>query len=198
MKIYDELILENRAWALEKKTINPVYFEEMSKGQTPRFLWIGCADSRVHPSEITGTLPGDMFVHRNIANLVVKDDLNILSVLTYGIEYLKIRHIIVCGHYGCGGVQSSLLNQSFGIIDGWIKPLKDLQNKHATTFSALKNENERTNKLVELSVLQQLETLASLDVVKKAWANKMDLYLHGWVYDMASGLIKELTHKTNK
>ncbi|MBL7663775.1 MAG: carbonic anhydrase [Bacteriovoracaceae bacterium] len=192
MKDYLQLLLENKAWAYEKEYINPDYFKEMAKVQTPRFLWIGCADSRVPPNEITGTLPGDMFVHRNIANLVVENDLSLLSVLTYGIKYLKIKHIILCGHYGCGGVASSMTDQSFGIIDGWLKGLKDLQKIHVNELKKVTDPAERTNRLVELSVLSQVEKLRNIKFIQETWESGQELYIHGWVYDMSTGLIKDL------
>lgn len=191
MQEVKRLLLENKAWVFEKTQVNPDYFQDMSKGQSPKFLWIGCSDSRVPPNEITGTNPGEMFVTRNIANLVVENDLSILSVVEYAIMYLKVRHIIVCGHYGCGGVIASLAPQSFGIIDGWIKNIKNVAEANWTQLKEM-DEKTRIANLIELNTIQQAKNLVKTDTIQRAWSQGQEVYIHGWVFDLASGKLKDL------
>lgn len=186
------LILENKAYSHEKNSINPDYFKELAKEQQPVFLWIGCSDSRVPPNEITGTNLGEMFVARNIANLVIHTDLNLMSVVEYAVFALKVKHIIICGHYGCGGVKASLGNQSLGMIDKWLRNIKDVAKTHELELSKITDMKAKTDRLVELSTFTQAENLTHTSIVQRAWKNGQELWIHGWVYDMSTGLIKEL------
>lgn len=192
MKDIQRLMLENKAWAKEKTEVNPIYFSEMAKGQSPTFLWIGCSDSRVPPNEITGCHPGEMFVARNIANLVIHTDLSLMSVVEYAVDHLKVKHIIICGHYGCGGVKASLTPASLGPIDKWLRNIKDVANVNWKELDAISDVESRTNRLVELNTIDQAKNLTHTAIVQKAWAQKRELYIHGWVFDMASGLVKDL------
>ena len=186
------LLLENKAWSQSKIEIDPDYFLKMAKDQKPEYLWIGCSDSRVPPSEITNTDPGEMFVHRNIANLVVHSDQNFLSVLQYAVENLQVRHVIICGHYNCGGVKAAIMNQSLGLIDNWIRNIKDTYFTHKVEVDACMSEAERVNKLVEFNVIEQVRNLSHTAVIQKAWKNLTQPFVHGWVYDINSGQLKEL------
>jgi carbonic anhydrase len=190
MKAYERLLLENKAWASEKLHDDPNYFSRLSNIQTPDFLWIGCSDSRVPANEITGTQPGEIFVHRNIANMVVHTDLNLLSVLQYAVEILKVKHIIVCGHYGCGGIKAAMSNHSFGIINKWLRNIKDVHRFHREEVDSIKSEEERINLMVELNVQEQVLNLAKTSIVQKAWKENHAPHLHGWVYDLNDGIIK--------
>jgi len=192
MKAYDKLLLENKAWAAEKVQNDPEYFKKLAGIQTPEFLWVGCSDSRVPANEITGTAPGEIFVHRNIANMVVHTDVNLLSVLEYAVNHLKVKHIIVCGHYGCGGVKASMSQHNLGIINKWIMHIKDVQRIHADELQAIGDENARTNRLVELNVIEQVTNLAKTSVIQKAWKDRQAPHLHGWVYGLEDGLIKPI------
>lgn len=192
MKSYDKLLLENKAWAAEKIQNDPEYFTKLSGIQTPDFLWIGCSDSRVPANEITGTSPGEIFVHRNIANMVVHTDVNLLSVLEYAVKFLQVKHVIVCGHYGCGGVKASMSNHNLGIINKWIMHIKDVQRIHAEELQAIGDEDARTNRLVELNVIEQVTNLAKTSIIQKAWKDRQGPHLHGWVYGLDNGLIKSI------
>jgi carbonic anhydrase len=192
MKSYDKLLLENKAWAAEKVQDDPNYFKKLSGIQTPEFLWIGCSDSRVPANEITGTAPGEIFVHRNIANMVVHTDVNLLSVLEYAVKFLKVKHVIVCGHYGCGGVKASMAQHNLGIINKWIMHIKDVQRIHAEELQAIGDEEARTNRLVELNVIEQVTNLAKTSVIQKAWKDREAPHLHGWVYGLGNGIIKPI------
>jgi carbonic anhydrase len=192
MKSYDKLLLENKAWAAEKVQNDPNYFKKLSGIQTPEFLWIGCSDSRVPANEITGTAPGEIFVHRNIANMVVHTDVNLLSVLEYAVKFLKVKHVIVCGHYGCGGVKASMAQHNLGIINKWIMHIKDVQRIHAEELQAIGDEEARTNRLVELNVIEQVTNLAKTSVIQKAWKDREAPHLHGWVYGLGNGIIKPI------
>jgi carbonic anhydrase len=192
MKSYDKLLLENKAWAAEKVQNDPNYFKKLSGIQTPDFLWIGCSDSRVPANEITGTSPGEIFVHRNIANMVVHTDVNLLSVLEYAVKFLEVKHVIVCGHYGCGGVKASMTQHNLGIINKWVMHIKDVQRIHAEELQAIGDEDARTNRLVELNVIEQVTNLAKTSVIQKAWKDRQGPHLHGWVYGLDNGLIKPI------
>jgi carbonic anhydrase len=193
MKPYEKLLLENKAWAAEKVEDDPEFFKRLEHIQSPEYLWIGCSDSRVPANEITGTQPGEIFVHRNIANVVVHTDLNLLSVLQYAVEVLKVKHIIVCGHYGCGGVKAAMTNHSFGIINKWLRNIKDVYRFHRETLDLLSYENGyRLNKLIELNVQEQVINLAKTSIVQKAWKDNHYPHLHGWVYGLNKGLIKPI------
>ena len=185
------MFLENKAWVMEKLQSDPNYFANNSKTQTPRYLWIGCSDSRILPNEITGTSVGDLFVHRNIANLIHHEDLNLMSVVTYAIRYLKVKDIIICGHYGCGGVAAAMGDQSFGLIDRWLKNIKDVFIEHKQNLLRL-SDSERLNQLVELNVLAQVKHLKESSVFKELEKDHSDLRVHAWVYDMSTGYIKNL------
>ncbi len=192
MKRYEQLLLENKAWSKEMTQEDPEFFTRMAKTQTPEILWIGCSDSRVSPSEITQTAPGEVFIHRNIANLVVHTDFNLLSVLQYAVEVLEIKHVIVCGHYGCGGVKAALSQSSLGMIDHWLRHLKDTYRLHQPTVDSMSDEEARTNCLVELNVKEQLYNLANTSIIQQCWAKNKRPALHGWVYDMNDGVIKPI------
>ena len=186
------LLLENKAWAQGKVEIDEKYFANMAKGQDPEYLWIGCADSRVPPSEITNTDPGEMFVHRNIANLVVHTDINLLSVLSYAVEHLKVRHIIVCGHYNCGGVKAAMSSMSLGIINNWVRNIKDVYSVNKQDLDLIPAESDQLNRLVELSVLEQVKNLYHTSIIQKSWKDIQLPYIHGMVYDLNTGLLKTL------
>ncbi|MEY3598732.1 MAG: hypothetical protein RL521_1154 [Bacteroidota bacterium] len=187
-----KLLLENKAWANEQIERDPEYFSRLSKIQKPEFLWIGCSDSRVPANEITGTAPGEIFVHRNVANLVVHTDLNLLSVLLYAVEVLEVKHVIVCGHYGCGGVKASLTQNNYGMINKWLRNIKDIYRLHEDEFTVLKDEEEKVDRLVELNVMEQVLNLAKTSIIQKAWKNRQAPTLHGWVYGLEDGLLKTL------
>jgi carbonic anhydrase len=190
MESYQRLLLENKAWAKEKVGDDPDYFNRLAHIQTPEFLWIGCSDSRVPANEITGTQPGEIFVHRNVANMVVHTDLNLLTVLDYAVNHLKVKHIIVCGHYNCGGVKAAMTNHNFGIINKWLRNIKDVYRIHRDEVDGIRSEEERTNRMVELNVQEQVINLAKTSIVQKAWKQDQRPNLHGWVYGLKDGLIK--------
>jgi len=191
VSIYQQMLLNNEKWVAEKIAKEPKYFEELAKGQSPKFLWIGCSDSRVPAEEVTGAKPGEVFVHRNIANMVVHTDLNLLSVLQYAVQVLHVQHIIVCGHYGCGGVLSSMKNTDFGLVNKWLWNIKEVYYRHRQELDAIADEKQRGDRLVELNVKEQVYNLAETSFVQKAWANR-ELSIHGWVFDLGSGKIKDL------
>jgi len=193
MKSYERLILENHSWAEQKKEFDPQYFINLAKDQRPEFLWIGCSDSRVPANEITNTEPGDMFVHRNIANLVVHTDLNLLSVLQYAVEVLEVKHIIVCGHYGCGGVKASMGQQHLGLINKWLRHIKDVYRTHRQELDHIEDEKERVDRLCELNVIEQVHHLAETSIIQKSWRKDQRPMLHGWIFGLDNGIIKQLT-----
>ena len=192
MKEYKKSLLSNKAWASERLHVNEHYFDTLSKDQNPLFLWIGCADSRVPAEEITHADPGEIFVHRNVANMVVHTDMNLLSVLQYAVEVLKIKHIIVCGHYNCGGVKAAMTNKDFGLINKWLRNIKEVYEKHYDELQAIDDEQSRFNAMVELNVKEQIQNLAKTTIVQKAWKNSQLPHLHGWVFDIHKGQIKEV------
>jgi carbonic anhydrase len=192
MNSYEKLLLENKAWAREKVQENPEFFRRMANTQEPEFLWIGCSDSRVPANEITGTQPGEIFVQRNIANMVIHTDLNVLSVLEYAVNVLKVKHIIVCGHYGCGGIKAAMTHKSLGIINKWLRNIKDVYRIHEEELMAIENEDKRVDRLVELNVKEQVMNLAKTSIVQKAWKNDHRPHIHGWVYGLANGLLKTI------
>jgi len=191
-KFYKQLLENNKAWVKEKLDLDPEFFKELAKGQTPPLLWIGCADSRVPANEIIGAKPGEVFVHRNIANMVLHTDMNMLSVLDYAVNALKVKHVVVCGHYGCGGVQAAMGNQSIGIIDNWIRHIKDVYRFHSEELDAITDEKQKFDTFVELNVKEQVLDLAKTSIVQAAWKNNQELQLHGWVYGVGSGIVKDL------
>ena len=186
------MLLENKAWAKSRTDIDPQFFQNMADSQAPTFLWIGCSDSRVPPSEITNTDPGEMFVHRNIANLVLHTDMNLLSVIEYAVNVLKVPHIIICGHYGCGGVRAALMPNSLGLIDNWVRNIKDVYHDHLDEIEMIKTEGEQVNRLVELNVMDQVKKLSYTSIIQKAWKQNNLPYIHGWVYDITNGQLKEI------
>jgi len=191
-KSYTRLFDNNRKWVNEQNEKDPEFFNKLALGQTPEYLWIGCSDSRVPANEITGTNPGEMFVHRNIANMVVHSDMNLLSVLSYAVEVLKVKHIIVCGHYGCGGVKAAMGNKQFGLIDNWLRHIKDVYRFHYEELDLITDEEERFKRFVELNVIEQVHDLGKTSIVQNAWNNNQPLHIHGWVYDLNDGIIKDL------
>lgn len=192
MHSYDKLLLENKAWSQSIKLEDPLFFENLSQVQTPEFLWIGCSDSRVPPDRITGTMPGEIFIHRNIANMVVHTDLNMLSVLEYSVNVLKVKHVIVCGHYGCGGVKAAMGNKDIGLINKWLRNIKDVYKANKDEIHSIQGEEEQVNRMVELNIRQQLNNLAETSIIQKAWKANNAPDLHGWVYDLKDGLINPI------
>jgi len=191
MKAYEKLLDQNKQWAKEKTKDDPQFFDRLVHLQTPEFLWIGCSDSRVSANEITGTQPGEIFVHRNVANLVINTDVNLLSVLDYAVNHLKVRHVIVCGHYGCGGIKAAVTNTDFKpVLNMWLRNIKDVYRIHRTELDALKDEGKKTDRLVELNVQEQIFNLAKTSIIRRAWKNEQRPHLHGWVYGLQDGLIK--------
>lgn len=189
---YKKILDNNKEWVEHNLALDPNYFKDLSKGQNPPLLWIGCSDSRVPANEITGTKAGEVFVHRNIANLVVHTDINMLSVLDYAVNALKVKHVLVCGHYGCGGVKAAMGNDSIGIIDNWIRNIKDVYRVNKDELNSIENEEEKFNRLVELNVKEQVFNLAKTSIVQNAWSNGQELHLHGWVYGLNSGYVTDL------
>lgn len=192
LKSYEQLLLKNRTWVQEQNNRDPEFFKRLAATQSPEFLWIGCSDSRVPANEITGTRPGEIFVHRNIANMVVHSDMNMLSVLSYAVEVLKVKHIIVCGHYGCGGVLAAMGNKQFGLIDNWLRHLKDVYRYHAAELDGISDLEQRGRRFVEMNVIEQVHDLGKTSIVQKAWNSDQPVSIHGWVYDIKDGLIKDL------
>ena len=190
-KSYNKLIDGNKEFVAKKMAEDPEFFINLAKGQSPDYLWIGCSDSRVPANEVTNTSSGEIFVHRNVANLVVHTDMNLLSVLEYAVNYLHVKHIIVCGHYGCGGVLASMSNDLHGFVDNWLCNIKDVYTKHDEELNGVTSLQDRANRLTELNVIEQTKNLAKTTIVQQAWKSR-ELQLHGWVYGMADGLIKEL------
>ena len=189
---YKSLLDNNKVWVSDNLEKDPDFFNRLANGQQPPLLWIGCSDSRVPANEIIGAQPGEVFVHRNIANMVIHTDISMLSVLDYAVNVLNVKHIIVCGHYGCGGVQAAMGNKHIGLIDNWIRHIKDVYRHHATELNAIDAEKDRFNRFVELNVVEQVFDLAKTSIVQGAWNNNKDLHIHGWVYDIADGLINDL------
>jgi len=192
MNPYEKLLLQNKAWSEEKIQNDKEFFHRLENQQKPKFLWIGCSDSRVPANEVTGTDPGEIFVHRNIANMVVHTDLNLLSVLQYAVEVLKVEHVIVCGHYGCGGVEAALGKHSYGLINKWLRNIKEVYKMYQSEIDTLETHSDRVNKLVELNVLEQCQDLIKTSIIQKAWKERQAPELHGWVYGLKDGRVKEL------
>ena len=191
-ELYKQLLENNKKWVEDQLALDKDFFKDLAKGQNPQLLWIGCSDSRVPANEIVGGKPGDVFVHRNIANMVVHSDMNMLSVLDYAVNVLKVKHVIVCGHYGCGGVKAALGNSSIGIIDNWIRHIKDVYRLHKDELDSISNEDDRFNAFVEINVKEQVFDLAKTSIVQNAWKNNQELFLHGWVYGLNSGYVTDL------
>jgi carbonic anhydrase len=189
---YKKILDNNKKWVENQLALDPEYFKDLAKGQQPPLLWIGCSDSRVPANEIIGAKPGEVFVHRNIANMVIHSDMNMLSVLDYAVNVLKVKHVIVCGHYGCGGVKAAMGNQSIGLIDNWIRHIKDVYRLHETYLNTIEDEEERFNKFVEVNAQEQVFDLAKTSIVQNAWRNGQELTLHGWTYGLNSGYVTDL------
>ena len=192
MEDFRRLLLNNKAWVQDKLNVSPTFFEDSAVEQKPDYLWIGCSDSRVPAEDITGTLPGELFVHRNVANMVVHTDFNMLSVLQYAVEVLKVKHVIVCGHYGCGGVRTAMSRKDLGLINKWLRHIKDVYRLHAQELDAIADPELRVDRLVELNVIEQVHHLSDISFVQKAWRENERPMLHGWIYDMKTGLLKDL------
>jgi carbonic anhydrase len=189
---YNQLLENNKEWVAKSLEKDPQFFDKLADGQQPPLLWIGCADSRVPANQIIGAQPGEVFVHRNIANMVIHTDMNMLSVLDYAVNVLKVKHIIVCGHYGCGGVKAAMGNQKIGLIDNWIRHIKDVYRHHHAELDSISDEQEKFDRFVELNVKEQVMDLAKTSIVQGAWHANQDLHIHGWVYGIKDGVIKDL------
>ena len=192
MKDLHRLLDQNRAWAENIKASDPDFFQTLAKQQSPRFLWIGCADSRVPSTQLAGMKPGEMFVHRNVANLVVHTDFNCLSVMQYAVDVLKVEHIIVCGHDGCGGVKAAMSNLQFGLIDNWLRHVQDVVHEHQEELAKIEDENERLDRLCELNVIEQVRNVGRTTIVQSAWQRGQELVVHGWIYGLQDGLLRDL------
>ncbi|WP_045858344.1 carbonate dehydratase [Teredinibacter purpureus] len=193
MNELENLFQNNQQWADAIKAEDPTFFEKLSKQQKPEYLWIGCADSRVPANEIVGLMPGELFVHRNIANCVVHTDLNCLSVIYYAVQVLKVKHIIVCGHYNCGGVQAAMLNEQFGLVDQWVRNIRDVYYHSRKKMACIADEKERLNLMCELNVKQQVANVCHIPAIQNAWSARQPLAVHGWIYDIKDGLLKKIT-----
>lgn len=192
MRVLPHIFVNNRAWANEMETIQPGFFQTLARQQHPEYLWIGCADSRVPANQIVGLLPGELFVHRNVANLVVHTDLNCLSVMQFAVDVLRVKHIIVCGHYGCGGVRAALLQSRLGLIDNWLRHIQDVAQKHTDRLTSIADENQRVAKLCELNIIEQVQNVCQTTIVQDAWERGQSLHVHGWIYDIQDGLLQDL------
>ncbi len=192
MKLYNSLLEGNKVWVEKRLQQDPHYFEKLSQGQSPQFLWIGCSDSRVPANEVTNTSSGDIFVHRNIANMVVHSDMNMLSVLDYAVNILKVKHVIVCGHYGCGGVKAAMENEQFGLVDNWLRFIKDVYRMHSNELDRISDQERRFDRFVELNVIEQVLGLSKTTIIQNAWTKRNEPKIHGWVYSLRTGLIKDL------
>jgi len=186
------LFANNRNWAARVEKEHPGFFEQLANQQKPEYLWIGCADSRVPANEIVGLLPGELFVHRNVANLVIHADMNCLSVLQYAVENLKIKHVIVCGHYGCGGVKAAVSAQPHGLIDNWLRPIEELYRRQKAELMTIRDEEERFKRLCELNVVEQVKNVGNTTIVQEAWRRGQPLCIHGWIYGISNGLLKDM------
>jgi carbonic anhydrase len=192
MEIYKALLEGNKHWVAQQLKEDPDYFNNLSKGQSPQVLWIGCSDSRVPANQITNTMPGEIFVHRNIANMVVHTDMNMLSVLDYAVNVLNVRHVIVCGHYGCGGVKAAMGAQQFGLIDNWLRHIKDVYRLYKDELEGIADEEKRFDRFVELNVIEQVLDLTKTSIIQNAWKARNQPFVHGWVYSLQTGIIKDL------
>ncbi|KAA9041935.1 carbonic anhydrase [Ginsengibacter hankyongi] len=191
MTSYEKLLSDNKTWANKQVENDPEFFKRLSALQTPEFLWIGCSDSRVPADKITGTQPGEIFVHRNIANMVIHTDVNLLSVLDFAVNHLKVKHVIVCGHYGCGGIKAAMTNHDYKyVLNMWLRNIKDVYRLHREELMAITNEERRADRLVELNVKEQVMHLSKTSIIQRAWQNEQRPHLHGWVYGLKDGLIK--------
>jgi carbonic anhydrase len=192
MKTLDHLFASNRRWSKRMHEQDPEFFSKLAKQQSPEFLWIGCSDSRVPANQIVGLLPGELFVHRNVANVVVHTDLNCLSVMQFAVDVLKIKHIIVCGHYGCSGVRAALRRDRIGLSDNWLRHVQDVHQKHAALLAKLADENAAANRLAELNVIEQVANVCQTTIARDAWERGQELSVHGWIYGIEDGLLRDL------
>ena len=191
MKPYEQLLAENKAWAADILKTDPEFFKKLSELQTPEYLWIGCSDSRVPANQITGTNPGEIFVHRNVANLVINTDVNVLSVLDYAVNHLKVKHVIVCGHYGCGGIKAAITRKDFKpVLNMWLRNIKDVYRIHRSELDLIFDPEKKADRLVELNVMEQVFNLAKTSIIQRAWKQEQRPDLHGWVYGLKDGIIK--------
>jgi carbonic anhydrase len=192
MRTLHNLFTNNRAWARRITERDPDFFQSLSAQQSPKYVWIGCADSRVPANEIVGLRPGELFVHRNVANVVVHTDLNCLSVLQYAIDVLKVEHVIVCGHYGCGGVRAAYHRSSLGLIDNWLRHVQDVRDRHDAAIRRLQTDEERVDRLCELNIVEQVRHVCLTTIVQDAWQRQQPIAVHGWIYDLRDGLLRDL------
>jgi carbonic anhydrase len=192
MRDLPNLLANNRAWAERIRQQDPEFFPKLSRQQSPQYLWVGCSDSRVPANEIVGLLPGELFVHRNIANVVVHTDLNCLSVMQFAVDVLKVRHIIVCGHYGCSGVRAALHGERHGLVDNWLRHVQDVRHKHESRLADLPNGVEQGDRLCELNVIEQVGNVCHTSIVRDAWERGQELVVHGWIYGLSDGLLRNL------
>lgn len=192
MKSLPHLFENNKKWAAQIRESSPEFFSKLATQQTPEYLWIGCSDSRVPANEIVGLLPGELFVHRNVANLVIHTDMNCLSVLQYAVDILKIKHVIVCGHYGCGGIKAAMENKPHGLVDNWLRHIRDIWRRNQAELDAILNESRRNNRLCELNVLDQVINVGNTTIIQDAWGRGQRTAIHGWIYDLADGLLNDL------
>ncbi len=192
MRRLQNLLDKNQKWSASIREQQPDFFEQLSKQQAPKYLWIGCSDSRVPADQITGLMPGELFVHRNVANQVIHTDLNCLSVIQYAVDYLKVEHVIVCGHYGCGGVQEAVLNRKLGLIDNWLRHVQDVRYKHQSTLSKIEDHEALLNHMYELNVVEQAVNVCETTVVQDAWLRGQNLTVHSWIYGLKDGLLRDL------
>ncbi len=192
MKYLPQLFANNRAWAERLSAVDPKFFETLARQQSPEYLWIGCSDSRVPANEIVGLLPGELFVHRNVSNLVIHSDMNCLSVLQFAVEVLKVKHVIVCGHYGCGGVKAALEETPHGLIDNWLRNIRDIASEHASELSQIGEMERKVDRLCELNVVEQVRNVANTTVIQDAWRRGQPCTIHGWIYSIQNGLLRDL------
>ena len=193
-----DLLQSNKSWANKLKAQDPNFFSDLSRQQSPQYLWIGCSDSRVPANQIVGLLPGEIFVHRNVGNVVVHTDFNCLSVIQYAVEMLKVKHIILCGHYGCGGVQAALRDSQLGLIDNWLRHIRDVMRKHEETLTKISDDTSRLDRLCELNVVEQVKNISRTTIVQQAWRSGQELTVHGWIYGIDNGLLKDLGVSVNR
>jgi len=192
VKALPHLFENNKKWASKIRASSPEFFSKLVAQQLPEYLWIGCSDSRVPANEIVGLLPGELFVHRNIANLVIHTDMNCLSVLQYAVDILMIKHVIVCGHYGCGGIKAAMENEPHGLVDNWLRHVRDIHHRHQAKLEAISNESERIRRLCELNAIEQVINVGNTTIIQDAWGRGQEIAIHGWIYDIADGLLKDL------
>ena len=192
MKTLSHLFEKNKNWASRISAADPEFFSKLTAQQTPEYLWIGCSDSRVPANEIVGLLPGELFVHRNVANLVIQSDMNCLSVLQFAVDILKVKHVIVCGHYGCGGVKAAMEDKPHGLVDNWLRHIRDIHHRHEETLHDITSEPERINKLCELNTIEQVVNAGNTTIIQDAWLRGQEIAIHGWIYGISDGMLKDL------